>query len=69
MPTGEPVLGSDLTGRGLLGHDLENSNASTRHPRTLSPPPDDRRNPSLNPPAAWDICPDSRATYHLGHMS
>ena len=41
MPAGEPVLGSGLGDRQLLGDDLEDSNASTRHPRTVRPPPDD----------------------------
>ena len=42
MPAGEPVLGSGSGHGQLLGDDLENSNASTRHPRTVSPPPDGR---------------------------
>jgi hypothetical protein len=40
MPAGEPVLGSGLGDRQLLGDNFENSNASTGHPRTLAPSPD-----------------------------
>ena len=88
MPAGEPVLGSSSGHGPLPGDDLENSNASTRHPRTVSPPPDSRARrsplrrrptgsasattaptPSRNPSAGCDPCPETRETYHLGHMS
>ena len=64
MPAGEPVLGSSSGNRQLAGKGLENSNASTRHPRTISPPPDGRarRSPLRRRPpgsAGWDPCPDS----------
>jgi hypothetical protein len=42
MPAGEPVIGSGSGHGQLLGDDLENSNVSTRHLRTVSPPPDGR---------------------------
>jgi hypothetical protein len=49
MPTGEPVLGSSSGNGQLAGVDLENSNASTGHPRTLAPSPD--TTPAIAAPA------------------
>ena len=39
MPAGEPVLGSGLGDRQLLGDNFENSNTSTGHARDSRPPP------------------------------
>ena len=42
MPTGVPVLGSSGSDGQLVSEDLENSNASTRHPAPSPPPRTDR---------------------------
>jgi hypothetical protein len=45
VPTGDPVLGCSIGDRQLLGHHLEDSNASSGHARDCSPTPE-RRAPS-----------------------
>jgi hypothetical protein len=77
MPAGEPVLGSGSGHRPLPGRDLENSDASTRHPRTVSPPPDDARGdrrcglalraPPPRRPPRHQLQPDPGVTYVPTH--